>query len=68
MVSPSRHIAAWLERRRTRNADPVRSTLLTVAGFGVISYGLYEWVPQVGIVAAGLSLLLIEALSKPEGR
>lgn len=45
----------------------VRTTTLSVAGFGAISYGAYEWIEPLGYAAAGVSLLLIEYLTSSGG-
>lgn len=40
----------------------LRTAVLSIAGFGLIDYAAWTWVPAVGYAAAGLSLLAIEYL------
>lgn len=63
------------ERRAARRARALRwaveviTTLLQLAGLTLVSYGLFTWTPWVGIVFAGLSLILISvALDPPKRR
>ena len=50
-------------RRLLRNPRGWSTTLLEVAGFGAISYGIWRISPDAGLIAAGLSLILIGALA-----
>lgn len=57
-----------LERRRQRSDDPLRSIVMQVTAFGFLSFAAYQWVPEVGYAAIGVSLFLIEYLMRPSER
>lgn len=59
-------MAYWGQRWRGRRRGPIRSTVLHYTGLGAIAYALGMWSVPVGIAAAGVALLLIEALGNPE--
>jgi hypothetical protein len=42
-----------------------RTALLILAGFAAIAYGAFLIYPPAGWIAAGVGLLLIEALTSP---
>lgn len=45
-----------------------RSAVMQVAGFAAITYGLFTWSMLAGFVAAGVSLLVLEALGGGDDR
>lgn len=49
-----RHAPAW---------SKVRTTVLTLSGFGCLDYAAYRWDLIAGLIATGVSLLVVEALS-----
>ena len=60
---------AWTVKRLqfSRRIVAARSALLQLGGFALLSYAAYGWSHVAGYAAAGVSLLLVEWLSKPEG-
>lgn len=45
----------------------LRTALLSLAGFGLVDVGVWQWNHIIGLVAAGASLLVLEALSGRDG-
>ena len=52
-------------RKRKASGNPLHSSVLQVAGFGLISAAFGMWLLPVGIGVAGVSLLVLEWLSRP---
>jgi len=50
---------------RRRALRTVRTAALTVGGLGCLVAAAWTWHRPVGLVAAGLALLLLEALTRP---
>ena len=50
-----------------RNTDPIMSTVLDVAGLAAITYGVWMFLHPLGVIAGGVSLLLLGYLSRPAG-
>lgn len=46
----------------------LRTLVLSLAGFGCLTYAAFQWTPIAGWIAAGVSCLAIEALSGGERR
>lgn len=44
------------------------TTTMQLAGLTLVSYGLFTWIPWVGIVAGGLSLILVSVAIDPPKR
>lgn len=44
----------------------LRTLVLSLAGFGCLTYAAFQWTPIAGWIAAGVSCLAIEALSGGE--
>lgn len=49
-------------------AKEVITTLMQLAGFAIVAYGLFTWTPWVGIVFAGLGLILVSVAIDPPKR
>mgnify|MGYP000683231453 CR=1 FL=1 len=59
--------ARWLARRLPRWAA-VRTAILSISGFGLLTTAAWTVHIAAGLAAAGISLLILEALSGGERR